>query len=475
MNQKGRTFGISITVALIAAILLLIGCGQSSSDKKITRESGQVTKSGRMAYPADFAFTEVPNPLSGKNKRYSLPERPAPVVGETFKDERFGTFLTPVTQEGKIRHEYSRYDPFNSDQSMIVLQDISSGEYSLFRTGKIPYEQKVNRVRKLGLEEPRWDPEDPGRIWGFIEFAIVTADVKTGKTKVVKDFSKDAKIGPIIKKEPDLYRITMRDEGESSTDKRFWALGLQGSKDDYRLRYIFTWDRQKDEILGLYDIPKKESEIDWVGMSPKGNWVLIGADAGNGENLDGLTMADPQLTEFHKLANATAHADVGLDSDGNEVVVMQNSQTDYIDLIPIDLDTTPVPEDGNSYKNTNRIKLIRLFYGSDSSIGLNSGVHISCNYPGYCVVSTHIEPGAPERNWLDRTIVLVKLDRKHPRVFYLAKVHNTTKEYWEETHATITNDGSKIIWASNWGQNVGKERLFLMQLDMPDNWASLIK
>ncbi|MDH3568239.1 MAG: hypothetical protein OEM61_12915, partial [Desulfobacteraceae bacterium] len=38
---------------------------------------------------------------------------------------------------------------------------------------------------------------------------------------------------------------------------------------------------------------------------------------------------------------------------------------------------------------------------------------------------------------------------------------------WEETQATISSNGKKIIWASNWGNNVGTEQLFVMQLETP--------
>ena len=148
--------------------------------------------------------------------------------------------------------------------------------------------------------------------------------------------------------------------------------------------------------------------------------------------------------------------------------------TDYIDLIPIDLQTQPILEAVGSYDNTNRTPLVRLFYSDESPYGLRSGVHISCNVPGYCVVSTYIEPGQPEQNWLDRTMVIVKLDGQNPQAYYLAKLLNTTGSYWEETHATITNDGSKIVWASNWGKNVGHEHVFLMQLDMPSDWKELM-
>ena len=55
---------------------------------------------------------------------------------------------------------------------------------------------------------------------------------------------------------------------------RYWALLLQGSRDDYRLRYLFTWDRVSDRVLGVYELSRDE-EIDWVGMSWLGSFVII--------------------------------------------------------------------------------------------------------------------------------------------------------------------------------------------------------
>ena len=100
-------------------------------------------------------------------------------------------------------------------------------------------------------------------------------------------------------------------------------------------------------------------------------------------------------------------------------------------------------------------------------------MHISCNTPGYCLVSTYIEEGLDERNWLDKTNVLIRLDLEEPRAFYLSKTHNTTGTYWEETHGTMSNDGSRIVWACNWNRNPGSEEVFLLQLDMPPGWAGL--
>lgn len=424
-------------------------------------------------YPNNFTFIKVPDPLAGTNQPYSLVNNALPDLGEPFFDLRFGTIITRTTDANYIhgRHEYSRFDPFNKDKSMIILDP--DALWNIYSTNTFPYNQSSNLIRTINLEEPRWDPNDRNLIWGTNESTIQLINVSTGQITVIKDFSQDPVISPLINV-GNVYRITMMDEGESSIDKRYWAFYLQGNEQvDYNQLYIFTWDKNTDTILGLYEIPANENKLDWVGMSPLGNWVLIGGDYDNGGNLAGLTMANRELTQFHRLDYTTAHSDVGLDIAGNEVIIMQNTMTDYIDLIPIDLQTQPILEAGGSYDNTNRSPLVRLFYSNESPFGMQSGIHISCNIPGYCVVSTFTEPNLPEQNWLDRTIVIVRLDEQNPQAHYLAKLYTTAGSYWEETQATITNDGSKIVWASNWGQNVGNEQVFLMQLDMPSNWSEL--
>ena len=186
-----------------------------------------------------------------------------------------------------------------------------------------------------------------------------------------------------------------------------------------------------------------------------------------------MTIANRALTRFQRIDYTTAHADIGLDTQGREILVMQNTQTDFIDLLPLSWDTRPILTPGGSYNGSNHVPLLRLYYDSESPIGLNSGVHISCNTSGYCLVSTNIAKNTSEKNWLDRSNVLIRLDPAKPRVFMLAKIYNTTEAYFEETHGTMTRDGSRMIWASNWNRNVGQEKMCLLQLDMPVNWKKL--
>ncbi len=422
-------------------------------------------------YPSNFSFVEVPNPVAESNPVYSALPAPVPEIGACFKDSRFQTTLRRATRiDGATgRHEYSRFDPFNRDQTLILLL---GDPFHVYRTAALPFNQPANWVSAVPLLEPRWDRTDPSVLWGLEDFRIRKFHAATLSLTTVKDFSKDPVLGPVIAR-GGTYRVTTLEEGEASLDGRYWALFLQGDeKKDYAATHMFTWDRQQDKVLGLYEIPAGERDLDWIGMSPLGEYVLIGGSESNRGNLQGLTMADKGFTRFHRLDATTAHSDVGLDIAGREIIVMQNVINDYIDLIPIDWKTQPILQSDSSYGGTQRTPLLRLFYASESSSGLHAGVHISCNTPGYCLVSTSLEAPFPEQNWLDRSHLLLRLDPARPRAFYLAKVYNTCGAYFEETHGSITNDGSMVVWADNWGQQAGKEQVFLMQLLMPADWRS---
>ncbi len=452
---------------MILALAMTFGCSRSE-DRPGPDDQGY-------EYPADFAFAEVERPLEGDNPRCIEPALPFPSIGASFKDPCGATRLTRVTEMDGVqgRHEYSRFDPFNCDRTLIVLL-LDSGDYAVYRTSALPYNQAGNLVLQTsGMEDPRWDNEDPGLLWGLSGFCVVRDHVASGTRTVIKDFAIDPRIAPILDGEPDIFRITMRQEGEASFDRRYWAFILQGSRDDYRPRYLFCWDRTSDMVLGVYAINREESDIDWVGMSWNGNWVLVGGMSQNGGNLKGMTVANRTLTRFQRADYTTSHADVGLDAQGREVLVMQNSRTDFIDMIPLSWDTRPILDAGGSYAGSGHVPLLRLFYDGASPIGLNSGVHVSCNTPGYCLVSTNIARNMPEQNWLDRGNVLVRLDAAGPRVFMLSKIYNTTEGYFEEAHGTITRDGARVVWAANWNREIGRERMCLLQLDMPSNWKQL--
>ena len=455
-----------LLAVMLVATLTFAGCAQQES----IEQGSSSGRTGTVPTTADTgaadinldALVEVPNPLDGDNPVFDEKPMKPPKPGEAVEFEGLGTSFVRVTEQPRMRHEYARFDPFNADKSMIVL--FNDGWF-VYRT-EIPYNAEENLVRAIEVEEARWDRTDPARLVGLRDFSIISINVETGEEEVLKDFAEDPTIGPLIKKERDLYRVTTKDEGETSYDGRYWALALQGMEQDYRLRYIFCWDSVEDEVLGTYALKREHAEMDWVGMSPKGEWMLIASDTGNGKPFDGFVIADKNLTEFHQLEIATGHSDVGLDTSGNEVIVMQNARTDYVDLIPLRPDVKPV-DSPEAYEGSGHQKIVRLFYANESPYGFNSSVHISCNANGYALISTYQDPGMGAKNWLDRSIVLVRLDPDAAKVYQVAKIHNSTADFWEETHGAISNDGAVVVWSANFDVDPGSRETHLLRVDLP--------
>jgi hypothetical protein len=50
----------------------------------------------------------------------------------------------------------------------------------------------------------------------------------------------------------------------------------------------------------------------------------------------------------------------------------------------------------------------------------------------------------------------------------VAHTLNASYDYWSETHASPSPDGSQIIWSSNWGQRGGPVFDFVSRLDWSD-------
>ncbi|MBN1620695.1 hypothetical protein JW890_08225, partial [candidate division WOR-3 bacterium] len=172
-------------------------------------------------YPDTFRFVEVPDPLSGTNSPYYLIPRTCPSAGETIVDYCFGTIQVRSTMTDGIkgRHEYSRFDPFNSSGSAVILDP--EALWNVYSTASRPFNIPPNLISHCPLSEPRWDTQNENIIWGIDEYKIMTFNVSTGALITIKNFETDPVISPLINA-GDVFRITMNDEGEASHDKRYW-------------------------------------------------------------------------------------------------------------------------------------------------------------------------------------------------------------------------------------------------------------
>ncbi|MCL4693583.1 MAG: hypothetical protein KJ060_13870, partial [Candidatus Hydrogenedentes bacterium] len=132
------SLGLQRPFALFGLILLACGCLPVPS-----------AGDGPDLSTLSTAFIEVPDPLSGENPPYPLLDAPPPDAGQSVDDGRFGTAQVRVTGESGIRHEYSRFDPFNADGNYVLLMALADGAWRVYRTDQLPYDRQENLVREI--------------------------------------------------------------------------------------------------------------------------------------------------------------------------------------------------------------------------------------------------------------------------------------------------------------------------------------
>ena len=133
----GRSFWFSFL-----STLLILGC---------TAEPASAPPMSRPARPDAAGPIEVVAPLDGDNPRYPLAPAAPPAAGQSLADPRFGTTQTRACQTERLRHEYSRHDPFNRDRTLILLQYLPDGEWRVYRTTAVPYDRAEQLVRTIEL------------------------------------------------------------------------------------------------------------------------------------------------------------------------------------------------------------------------------------------------------------------------------------------------------------------------------------
>jgi len=357
-----------------------------------------------------------------------------PPKGSPFVDPDYGTTIVRITDKTidkysglGIENEYAKVDPENSDGTLVVLRG-NDGEWYLYDTKT--YQMMKHLADIVGGEEPepRWNRYDPTVFYFLYGMELRAYNVDTGVSVVVHDFKADFPLASYI---------TTKSEGDASVDGRYWSFMVEDSS--YDVLRVITYDRTSDTILG-----QKESfpdEVNWVSMDMSGNHCVVGYDGHIAQvfSLDFSVVMD--LPE-----GANGHMDFALTSDGRDVLVYQNTATDWIAMA--DLNTgveTP---------------LLWIPFTVNPDIGL----HISGNSadkPGWVLVSTYgsmVPPLRSRHSWMDNLLFMLEL-KSNPTVVKIARTCSYTsipyrerKNYFAEAFAAINTRGTKVYFGSNWGR-----------------------
>ena len=453
--KKSLVVILTAMVILFASGMALSACGDEAEDAgdagpdSRNSELPAAAQRGSGVSAADFDF------VMGTDL-YAVPELAIPARGQTFNDPNFNTAITRVTdidadgiEDPGISNEYARADPENSDGSLLILRGNGGNWYLYDAESFAMIERLPDEMLDAPEFEPRWDPDDPTVFYYLYQTELRSYNTDARASATVHDFATDV---------PGAAYITTGSEGDASLDRSYWC--FMAEDDDGDTMAVVTYDRDNDSLAGRFT--DFSGGIDYVSMDMSGSHCIIGWDERPMEAFSPDLSTSVDLPE-----GVLGHSDFTRTVDGRDVLVYQNTATDWIAMA--DLDTG---------EETN---LIPIPFEINTDIGL----HISGNSsatPGWVLVSTYGSKEPPpdgEHSWMDEQLFLLEL-RQNGRVWRIADTHCYTsleydaeKNYFAEAFAAINTTGTRVYFASNW-EDMTEEYTDVYVVDLPDGWVSAV-
>jgi hypothetical protein len=378
----------------------------------------------------DVFYGPTWKPLRGMVPATAEP-RALPPKGQPFRDSAHGTCVVRVTDHDKeapvgyARNDYSRRQPFNADDSrlIVVAQD---GRWHLYDANTYAHLEVLAGLS--GAAEPYWDPVDPGLLYYLprdgVGMKMLERDVRSGSTRTVADFADRLKA-----RWPKAQALWTKGEGSPSADGRYWCFMIDDTA--WQGVGLITWDKQTDTILGWRDL--NGDRPDHVSMSPSGSYCVVSGDS------KGTTAFSRDLSQSRLLRKGTEHSDIALDAAGNDVYVS------------VDYDANGGPVFMTNLRSGERTDLFPTYLD-----GTTMALHFSgksFRKPGWVLVSSYAE--SPPRSagrapWPHGRVFALEL-RKDPTVLALVHHRSRYKDYWTAPVAAVNRDFSRVLFNSNWG------------------------
>ena len=413
--------------------------------------------------PAEASLVTDPLPV------FSVPVVPRPALLVPQQEPTFGTRLTriagnagtplgtlPGTWGTDSRHVYSKQQPWNSDQSLLVIENRGGSPSPLVLDGKT-YAPRQSLCPSLHPYDYRWHPSR--------EHASELIDVDGSGTELrwldVRTCTRTRSWTLPLTSD---YGIGSG-EGNPSSDGRFVAVGNNQAMVvvDMDPRPPFLPYPSK-RIGPVYTFPPCSlgvvpCQIDWVSISPSGKYVVVKysgvdstADAHRVYEVDPNSLAlkphvmaagSVRCGSFAKRPNGwifpLKHADMALDpfDQGEDIIVGGRACP------------------GSSLGHVLKVRLRdgRLTALTDPS-NESSVYHVSTrnlDRPGWAYVGYY--PVSGKR--FNDEIVAVKLDGSRAVERYGHTHTEASGCYRCESHPVPSRDGRRVLFASNWARACG--------------------
>jgi Tol biopolymer transport system component len=393
---------------LVAAICLGNDVRKSRADRNITDETALIR--------------EAPVPLPGYLESFIEPNFKTKItrISKTLTTD------TRISWGDTVRHHYSKDQAWSARMSHMLIQNRAIGSaisaspsYLLLNGQNYTFDESLN----ISPDEIRWHPTDDNVMIYTKRNSLYRYRVAENSSELIHTFTEYPN---------NRFAIAMLWEGNLSFNGRMISFLSRMSNGTYD---IYSYDM---ETGSKGTVRNFSSKPDWVSSSPSGKYVVLNWIDRSTENSD---VYDKNMKFIRRLPVEISHYDMTFDDDGvTEIAV-----------------GTAKPSGGG--------KLIKVPLVSGGSTVLTDRGwvdHTSTRniVSGKWAIGTFMEQNASsssDRKFLNE-IVAVKLDGSgevrrlaHTR----CKMGLGRAAYPSETQASVSPDGTKVIFASNWRQADG--------------------
>ncbi|MBP1992297.1 hypothetical protein [Paenibacillus eucommiae] len=392
---------------------------------------------------AAYAFTWGPNTslLTNTTTYWPAPSLTKPGYLATVTDPTFGTKITRVSGDpgtsipnvpggvwGDVsRHNYPKDAAWNADQSRLVLKfNFNETGPAIPPTGMIfldgsTYETQF--ARPAWATELRWHPTDPDImvyiLGNELGYWNPVTDVKTVK-KVFTGIT-GAQFGPW--------------EGNLSDNGQFVVI-QHGTT-------VFAYDIVNDVKYADISATADGMTLDFATISPLGNYVVVTGTVGGNPNYTKIYTKAGVVVQTWSELWTPSHYDLTVDADGSEVAVGSSRNAPYDGLV-----LKRKLTDGTATALTTG-----GYAGHTSARNLDRNGWVFVTYP-------YRDAGwNPYKNEL----VAVKLDGSRvERIANLHAVNTESSSYWAQSQGSVSPDGLRVIYASNWDGDANPTQAFVV-------------
>ena len=377
------------------------------------------------------------------------PSMRQPSYLEPVRDPAFGTPIVRITEPGRsmaggrcelkyCTHRYSSAQAWNADQSLLVIRNGCGG--GCFLDGR-SYKPLFRRAMP---NECEWHPVDPAVMICVANQAVYVWAPQTNRVETIipLDAFHHAEFGP-YKGNPSVSgdRIVVRARNAANRLVAF-AVDIPSGR--------------LHPPISLDTLPGTNNACT---ISASGLYIVCGQDLPKEIETAHVFTVDGELVQHWDEHHRPGHGDLAMDEDGMDVYVgISKSEPDLFHVIKRRLKDGVVTD--------------LLPYGQISHASVRN-----TQRPGWVFLTFTGTPedvaGTPENGKASfyQEIVALRIDGSG-EVRRLVQTRNAPADYWSETHASPSPDGSRVIWSSNWGVAGGPVSDFVAVVGWPGSRTS---